>query len=49
MRRQATLYGNDAEWFEELLEEVAAKRNGNEPTGAELLRLMMQQFDPDRL
>ena len=36
------LYGEDAEWFEELKAEVTEQR-GFEPTNAEMLRLMMAQ------
>lgn len=43
-RKQITLYGDDAEWFEELQSDVADDRNGNEPSNAELTRLMMQRF-----
>jgi len=47
MRTQVTLYAEDSEWFEDLKEDVGEQRDGNEPTNAELLRLMMQQFDAD--
>jgi hypothetical protein len=47
MRTQITLYGDDSEWFEDLKEDVADHRDGNEPTNAELARLMMEQFDAD--
>lgn len=41
----ATLYGEDAEWFEELKQEVAERRNGSEPSNAEMLRILMEQAD----
>lgn len=37
-----TLYGDDAEWFEEKKERIAERRDGNEPANAELVRLLMQ-------
>lgn len=46
VRTQITLYGDDAEWFEKLREQVAEQRDGNEPKRAEVARLMMEQFDP---
>lgn len=45
MRTQITLYGDDSEWFEDYKQEVAEQRDGNEPSNAELLRMMMQRFD----
>jgi len=45
-RTQITLRNDDAEWFEDLKEQVAEARDGNKPTNAEIQRLMMQQFDP---
>jgi hypothetical protein len=47
MRKQITLYGEDSEWFEDLQEEVGELRDGNEPANAELVRMMMQQFETD--
>ena len=44
-REQVTLYGDDAEWFRSLREQVADKRSGTEPSNAELARLMMQRFE----
>lgn len=45
-RVQISLYGEDAEWFSEIREEVAERRDGNPPTRAELARMMMEQFEP---
>jgi len=46
MRDQITLQGADAERFERGKERIAELR-GAEPSNAELVRLMMDQFDPD--
>jgi hypothetical protein len=46
MRTQITLYSDDSEWFEEIKERIAERRDGTEPSNAELLRLMMDQYDP---
>lgn len=48
MRCQITLRSDDADWWEDLKEEVAEQRDGNEPTNAELARMMMEQFESDR-
>ena len=45
MRTQITLYSDDSEWFEEIKKEVAERRDGAEPSNAELVRLMMDQYD----
>lgn len=47
MRARISLYGDDAEWFEELKDEIADRRNGNEPSNAETVRLMMEQYEAD--
>jgi len=47
-REQLTLYGDDADWWRDLKEQVADRRNGNEPTNAELARLMMEDYDSGR-
>ena len=44
MRTQITLYGEDSEWFEEIRRQVAARRDGNPPSNAELLRKMMEAY-----
>lgn len=44
-RTDITLTGDDVEWFEEIREEIAAERNGNKPTKAETMRLLMQEVD----
>jgi len=48
MRERISLYGDDAEWFAELKAEVAERRNGNEPSNAEMLRLLMEDSETDR-
>jgi hypothetical protein len=48
MRVQLTLRSDDADWWEDLREEVADRRDGNEPTNAEMARMMMEQFEPDQ-
>lgn len=45
MRTDITLHGADAEQFEELKEARAEQRNGNEPGNAEMLRLLMENYD----
>jgi hypothetical protein len=47
MRERISLYGDDAEWFAELKEEVAERRNGNEPSNAEMLRRLLEQTETD--
>jgi len=44
-----TLYGDDAERFEELREEVAEARPGGELSNAELVRVMMDELEPSKL
>lgn len=46
VRTQISLYGDDAEWFEDLREQLAEKRDGNTPSRAETARRMMEQFEP---
>lgn len=48
MRERISLYGDDAEWFAELKAEVAQRRNGNEPSNAEMLRLLMEDEGTSR-
>lgn len=45
-RTQATLQGADSERFRNVSERVGELRGGAEPSNAELIRLMMDQFDP---
>jgi len=45
-RTQATLQGADSERFRHVSEQVGELRGGAEPSNAELIRLMMDQFDP---
>lgn len=45
-RVQIALYGDDAEWFQELKANVAERRDGTEPSNPEVVRLMMEQFSP---
>ena len=45
MREQISLYGDDAEWFNERKQEVAAQRNGVEPSNAEMLRRLLEQTE----
>lgn len=45
MREQITLCGDDAEWFGEIKESIAADRGGKEPGNAETLRLLMAESD----
>lgn len=49
MREQASLYSDDADRFARIREQVAERRDGAEPSNSELLRLMMDQFDPSRV
>ncbi|WP_255198015.1 hypothetical protein [Halorarius litoreus] len=49
MREQASLYSDDADRFAWYREQVAERRNGVEPSNSELLRLMMDQFDPSQV
>lgn len=46
MRVQITLYGDDAEWFINQQQKIAEKRGGSTPSNAEVVRLMLEQFDP---
>jgi len=45
MRVDVTLRGDDAEWFEKVREQIAEQRDGNKPSRAETLRLLMQFSD----
>jgi len=45
-RTQATLQGADSERFRNNRERVGELRGGAEPSNAELIRLMLDQFDP---
>jgi hypothetical protein len=38
-----TLYGDDAEWFREIKKELKDRRNGAEPSNAEVLRRLMEK------
>lgn len=46
-RESIDLYGQDAEWFQDLKGRITDQRGGHEPTNSEVLRMMMTQFDPD--
>lgn len=48
-RHDITLRGADAERFEEQRDRVAERRGGYEPSSAEVLRMMMTQFDPEEV
>lgn len=45
-RTQATLQGADSERFRDARERVGELRGGSEPSNAELIRLMLDHFDP---
>ncbi|WP_436924964.1 hypothetical protein [Halosimplex amylolyticum] len=45
MRTDITLRGDDSEQFEKLKKARAEKRHGNEPSNAEMLRLLMEDYD----
>jgi len=45
-RTQATLQGADSKRFQNASERVGELRGGVEPSNAELIRMMMDQFDP---
>lgn len=47
--RQVTLRSDDAGRFEQMKAAVEERRDGAEPSNAELVRLMMDQFDPEEL
>lgn len=47
MRTQITLYGDDSEWFDQVKDDVAERREGSEPSNAEVVRLMMEDYDAD--
>jgi hypothetical protein len=49
MRAQISLYSADARRFEDYRDQVAEERDGATPDRPELLRMMMDQFDPDRV
>ena len=46
-RIDITIRNETAEHFEGYLESVTEMRDGLEPSNAELLRMMMAQFDPE--
>jgi hypothetical protein len=46
VRSDITLRSDDASRYEQYRERVAEQRDGVEPSRAELLRMMMDQFDP---
>jgi len=48
MRERISLYGDDAEWFAELKEEVAERRSGNEPSNAEMTRRLMEEYQSSK-
>ena len=45
-RTQATLQGSDSKRFQNAKERVGELRGGAEPSNAEFIRMMMDQFDP---
>ena len=45
-RTQATLQGADSERFQNASDRVGELRGGAEPSNAELIRMMLDQFDP---
>jgi len=45
-RCQITLQGGDANRFSDTVECVGELRGGAEPSNAEIVRMMMDQFDP---
>lgn len=45
VRSQVTLYDDDAARFEELREQVGELRPGEEPSNAELVRILMDVVD----
>lgn len=47
MRAQITLYGDDADRFEDIRDDVEEQRDGSTPARSEVVRLMMDQFDAD--
>lgn len=48
-RTQITVRGDDTEQFEEIREEISDARDGNDPTNAETLRMMMQAWSSGRV
>lgn len=44
-----SLYGDDAEQFREIKSRIEEARGGNEPTNAEVVRLLMQEAGSDRV
>ena len=49
MRTDITLRGDDSEQFKDLKKARAEMRHGNEPTNAEMLRLLMEDYDGPRV
>ncbi|MFT4921044.1 MAG: hypothetical protein ACI8XM_000237 [Haloarculaceae archaeon] len=45
MRNQLTLYGDDARRFSDLRERVGEARPGSTPCNAELVRILMDEFE----
>lgn len=45
MRQQITLVADDAERFDRLREKVASRRSGSEPGNAELVRVLMDEYE----
>jgi hypothetical protein len=45
MAIQLALYGEDAEQFEAIREEIGERRRGNDPNRAETLRILMEEYD----
>lgn len=44
-RERITLSGDDAEWFRDIRQTIAKRRDGYQPTNAEVARLMMEDYD----
>lgn len=45
-RQEFTIYSTGSERFRQLREHITEMRGGVEPTRAELMRLLMENFDP---
>lgn len=45
MRNQITLLGDDSKRFEEIRERVARERPGSKPGNAELVRVLMDEYE----
>jgi len=46
VRDQITLQGDDSKRFRRNKEQIEELRGGADPSNAELIRMMMDQFDP---